>query len=333
MLIGYSGSAKSLATLAAAVALAAGRPIWGQLRAGRRRVLVLTTDSGKRAVMGRLQRLARGLGVDAADLIRAGYLCVVPHPKILLTRPGAADHYRRAFDGWGLCILDALRGFLPGVDEKDSRIREYLDPLTEASDETGCASLLLHHEAKGGAPSGGKGGRATRPDDEAARGSAGIIDAAGAIYRIVREEHEGRDVYAVRIAKPPEEPPGPKPEPFYLTIDDVADEDVRDLRWGLRVVYRTAEQIQGPPPKPGDKLAAVKARLLSYIREETRAGRPVPGKAAAAAALEIGDRAAAAAVEALLAEGRIEDRPEKAGRGLAKSRLWAVGSVGEEQGE
>jgi hypothetical protein len=251
MLVGYNGSAKSLLSLHIAVARALDRDILGKFAGQKRRVLVLSKDSTTHAVKGRLQRLARGFGVDPGDL--AERLHVVPNPRVCLTDDGAADAYQAAVQGFDLCVIDALRGFVPGVDENDAQIRAYIDPLAEISDASGCAFLMLVHEGKSGGNEGKGKGRGGKPDDEAARGSAGIMDGAGTVWRVLREEHGGASFYALRMAKAPEEPPAPRPEPFYFAIEDVPDEDRRDPRWGLRLTHRTVEDVRG---KKSDRIAA-----------------------------------------------------------------------------
>ena len=273
-LVGYSGSCKSLAMISAGVAVAAGLPIWGQFHTQRRRVRYLVTDSGRRAAMGRIQRIAFGIGVDLHEL--EGWLELVPHPRVLLTDPTAPAAYRAAADGCGLVLMDALRGFLPGVDENSSEVREYLDPLIEVSDAAGAAFVIVHHEGKSG---GLPGGRKEKPDDEAMRGSAGLQDAAGSVLRVMKDDAPG--TFMVRMSKDAEEPPGPRAEPFYLQIGDV-DHEGR-LRAGVQVLYRTREQVY-PPTRPedvaeraasdldADALAILRFAAALHAKEQTVAG-------------------------------------------------------------
>jgi hypothetical protein len=116
---------------------------------------------------------------------------------------------------------------------------------------------------------------------------------------------------------------GPRPEPFYLAIVDVAFDG--NPAAGLVVKYQTPEQIKGAPAKPGDKLRETAAAVLAYVTTETTAGRAVPGKGAIGEALGIKRAAAFAAVDQLLAHGAIVDRPEKPAKGGPRvPRLWAV---------
>jgi hypothetical protein len=317
--VGYGGSGKTMAIQSAAVSLASGeRAIWGQFRTGRRaRVLHLDQDNGTRATVRRYQRLAFGLNVSMEQL--RGYLRVVPYPTIRLTDPTAADAYKRAVEGWDLCILDAVRGFMPGIDENDSRIRDYLDPLAAISEATGCTFLLIHHEGKGGSD---------RPDHEAGRGSSAFYDASGAQIRLMREQHDGAELRRVKMGKASSEGTGVDLEPFYLDFEDVADDDGLDLKRGVRVTYKTEEQKKGGPAGQGTRLAEAKKRALDYIRSETARQRAVPGAENLAEALEMRRATVSAAVNALEMEKLIETTMEKSGRGGKKPRIWALAAPG-----
>ncbi|WP_441289466.1 AAA family ATPase [Sorangium sp. KYC3313] len=136
----------------------------------------------------------------------------------------------------------------------------------------------------------------------------------------------------VEMSKASAEGDGMRLEPFYLRFVDIAEGE--NPLAGVRVEYRTEEQAKGPPEQPGDKLEAIKAKVLKLILEETRAGRPIAGRAVLAEKLGARRANVSAAVDELIAEGLVLDRPERAGRGGGKSRLWAyAGSDGAEPGE
>jgi len=309
MITAFSGSLKSIATLSAGIALAAGLPIWGEFRTVRRRVLYLCPDSGKRAAFSRFQRLARGMGIGPEEL--RGQFSLIPHPRIKLTHEDARKHYSAAIRGYNVAFLDAQRGFLPGVDENDSRIRDYLDPLAEISDAERCCIVINHHEGKGGATVAGKGGRSAKPDDEAGRGSTGIFESAGSVFRMMREVHDGETLFLVRMAKEAEERSGPRPAPFYLAAEDV--EIGGNPRGGLRVVHRCEEQVKGTPKSPGAALEEELARVLAYVREEHAAGRGATADGVAEI-LKIGRTRAPGLLRML------ESRNKIVNRGKAKNR-------------
>ena len=290
LLVGYSGSAKSLAALSLCVAIASGRPFLGQFTTGLpKRVRYLSADSGTRAAKGRTQRLARGMGVTCQEL--RGHLEIIPRPVVKLTDEGALAAYLNAAEGVDLLVLDALRGFVPGVDENDSRIRDYIDLLTEVSERVGCTVLLVHHEGKS------NGTRGSRPDDEAGRGSAGIQDGAGAAMRIIRED--SHEAFLVKLSKPAEEPPC-RVEPFYFKISDTHN-------GGLALEFRTSEQVN-PPSRPGDRLEADLAHAKAWIAMENHQGRGVTAEGLAAG-LGIHDKKAKTFRTLLEERGTITNRP------------------------
>ncbi|WP_438015004.1 AAA family ATPase [Sorangium sp. So ce315] len=130
----------------------------------------------------------------------------------------------------------------------------------------------------------------------------------------------------VEMSKASAEGDGMRLDPFYLRFVDVAEG--ADPFAGVRVEYRTEEQIKGPPERPGDKLDGIKAKVLLLIQEETRAGRPIAGKEVLAEKLGVRRQNVSAAVEELIAEGLILELSEKSGRGRSKPRLWAAPGSG-----
>lgn len=67
-----------------------------------------------------------------------------------LCHAGARDWLKRVAEGCAMVVIDALRGALPGIDMNDSRVRDYLDLLLEASDATGATFVVIHHDKKAG---------------------------------------------------------------------------------------------------------------------------------------------------------------------------------------
>jgi AAA domain len=268
-LLGYGASGKTLAAQSASVSLVTGRAVWGWFRPARRgvRVLHLDGEQGKRATVRRYQRLAFGMGLDEEEraALAAG-LAVSVYPRVRLTTPGAQEHYRRAVEGYDLCIIDSLRWATAGLDENDSKIREPLDMFGPISEASGCMFLVIHHAGK--APVGGE-----RDAREAGRGSSAIFDASGSTLHLAAEQDaSGQVTRKVRMTKSSADAEGMLAEPFYLAIIDVAEG--QDPAAGVRVEYRTEEQVKGTAPT----LAAVNRDLDDRIRAVVAA---MPGCSAA----------------------------------------------------
>jgi hypothetical protein len=321
-IVGVGGCGKTIAIQSAALSLASGvRPIWDHFPVGRRsRVLHLDHDNGTRATQRRYQRLAFGMGLSADDL--RGFLRFVPGPKIRLTDQRARDAYRRAVEGWDLCILDSLRGFTTGVDENDARIRDCFDQiLMSVSEDTGCAFVVLHDMDTGAAQ---------KPDHESGSGSPAILDGSGSQLRFVlvcgEPSHAGgsaRELRRVTMAKAASESAGNDLAPFLLDFEDVPSNETVDLRAGVRVVYRAEEQAKAAGR--GDDAID---KALKYVRAKTLAHEPVRGIEEIARAIRVHRRRASAAVAQLEREKLIVNEPERIGHGAPKPRLWASSAAG-----
>lgn len=186
MFISDSGVGKTWTLQALALAVATGQPVFGRFACRKGPVLHLSRDSGLRATKARYQRLARGMGIDRADVV------VFPHAMPLTDKTGAFQ--RKGFEevareaergGYSLVILDSLTALCVGIDENSTDIGE---PLRTTTDDA-CVWLWAHHTTKNG---------------EGYRGSGAIKAAAGTVYvgqrdgdrRIwtpmkASEEHEG----------------------------------------------------------------------------------------------------------------------------------------------
>jgi hypothetical protein len=159
-----SGVGKTLTLQALALAVASGQDVFGRFPCRKGPVLHLSRDSGLRAVKSRYQALARGMGIDRADVV------VFPHDLPLTDRfgqfqsKGFAEIAKEAERGkYVLVILDSLAALCPGIDENKTDIG---DPLRYTVDNE-TVWLWTHHTTKGG---------------DNYRGSGAIKAAAGAMW-------------------------------------------------------------------------------------------------------------------------------------------------------
>lgn len=242
MLAGYGSSGKTLFAQALSLAMASGAPVWGRFACAQGTVRHFDHEQGRHATLKRYQRLGIGMGVEpgASD----GRLFVSVFPKIALNLDDAVDAYTRECEGATLAVIDALRGATPGEDENDSKIRVCLDNLTQVSDKTGCAFLVLHHSPKGSLSGDSRDNRSTP------RGSSAIFDACGCVYTL---KSGNGDVVIVSQAKPPAEAEGGKVPDFGLRIEDVADGDNPSA--GVRIVHTDLDA------------ASIGQRLQDFARE------------------------------------------------------------------
>lgn len=337
MLVGAPGAGKTYVVLAAMIDLAVGRSLWAcpdfQVTRLRVRSLFIDLDQGARKTLYRMKRLLRGHGVAAKTLDEARRQLAtiykleldelgdfeVDEGEGLRLRSLDEDDLARwraawveAVRGYHFCAVDSLRRLAPFLDENDSRVSLVPDILRGVAEETGCVILLLHHASKKRQDQQG------RQQTAGTRGSSAIDGAAGTQI-VIEPEDEARRVTQVRAGEAAKIPA------FYLAFEDAPPSEEDGLR-GIRVVYKTLEQVRAPEKGAKQaKLRALAVRALGWIRSENLRGRGVRGKKQVVANLEGNDGLIYAAVDLLLDEGAIVDVPERdPASGKKHPRLWAA---------
>ncbi|MEZ4309400.1 MAG: AAA family ATPase, partial [Polyangiaceae bacterium] len=175
LLCGSAGAGKTIIAQSLALFVAAGLPAWGQFPARSGRVLHIDYDQGEPATRKRYRRLAAGHGIDYLSL--GERLRLMPFPPVYLNAREKAEAFLVAHCAdTALCVIDALRGALPGTDENDSRIGAHVNVCSRVSDQTGTTFIILHHLGK---PKDGGEDAPTSP-----RGSSAIIAGAGAVLLV-----------------------------------------------------------------------------------------------------------------------------------------------------
>lgn len=302
LVAGYGYSGKTLALQAMALAIVFGRNAWDIFQCARGRVVHFDYDGqGRRLTTHRYQRLARGMGFpepttdNDPDDLRAEIL-----PTTYLDSAQAYDFFARAMDGRTWAIVDSLRAAAPTADENSSEIRRHIDPLTRASETTGCAATLVHHARK---PSeGAEGGKFS------IRGSGAIFDGCGSVW--VFEGPKGKPV---RVSCEKDRNRGGDDRPFGLKFDDVGDPFLvggarpltpEQARWGIRVVHLEPEQMA--------RQGASFERLCTSILETVKS-RPSCSLRFIRGSVQGSNDLKAEAIEALLADGTLVAIPEGKG--------------------
>ena len=283
---GYGSSGKTLSTQSLALSVASGLPIWGRYPCTQGAVIHLDYEQGTYATHRRYQRLARGMGVRLAELGAA--LRVKSFPERALTTPGMVDALSILCEGAVLLIVDSLRAATPGVDENDSKIRDFIQVLAKVTERTGCAALLIHHARK---PAEGDGDIRT-----ILRGSSAIFDAAGSVYALTAGK-TGKDPRKVEHAKSPAEAEGAPIDSFQLLIEDLTG-DV-DCENPVRVVCRDEEK---PEEARKNRHNEISSRIHSLILTWGQKG---VSKTFIRTHAECNRDAAMCALEELIADGRV----------------------------
>lgn len=291
-IVGVGGGGKTLAALSMELSVIVGRRVWGDghgagfwCRQGP--AAHFDYEMGKNPSLRRARRLAIGMGVSWAQDVVPG-LRLYPMPRLYMNTEGVADHFKRAVDGCAIAVIDSLRRALPGEDENDSGITRYMDVLTRVSEDTQCSFLILHH-ATTKRTFGGDGG----DPRGAGRGSSALFDACGSELLLSGKRGEPMLVQHTRTFE------GSTPaEDFYLAIEDVEIEG--QPKAGLRVVYRTVEQVETSAAQPAE-IDHELVRIVAAVRREGPVG--VAGADAAASLASMKAQRGRAAVRVALSRG------------------------------
>jgi hypothetical protein len=250
---GYGYVGKSITAQSKAAAMAGGMPVFGKFDIRRGVVRHFDHEQGKHATFKRYQRIAVGMELEPGEF--DGRLFVTVFPSVYLNLPNAVDVYCRLCEGTDFAIIDALRGATPGEDENDSKIRVCLDNLGRVSEKTGTIFEVLHHSGK---PQEGHTDQRTK-----ARGSSAIFDACGPVFILSGSKESPHKL--VSQQKAPAEAEGGAVDDFYLTVEDVTRGF--NPRAGVRVTYRSTEEIAAARPTESEVTTANDDRVLALIRD------------------------------------------------------------------
>lgn len=229
LLNGYADVGKTVIAQSVALAVAAGRPVWGLFApAASGVVLHLNGELGSYIARERYQRLARGMGIDVAALLEARTLRLSNYPSARLDDEDFEAKLVEVCQGVKLVIVDSLRAFSGGLNENDKEIGVALLMLARVSEQTGATIIVLHHNRK-----------PTKDDVGGAKmaisGSSSIL--GGAECAFVMNAEKGGPI----TVQHERSPIGRPLQDFGLRIEDVERDG--DPRWGLRVVHYDAAQI------------------------------------------------------------------------------------------
>lgn len=246
-----AGSGKTWLAMSLALAIGAGLSTWLSIfpvvRSGP--VVHINLEMHGDELARRYQRLARGMGVDVAQ-VRVVNRADVP-PGFSLTHRDAAfvvETLVATVTGAVLCVIDSFRAFIGNVDENKSEVRIPLDLLLSVSERTGCAFVVIHHEGK---PS--KDGEKASVQNRA-RGSSAIVDACDCTFSFTPSKiPSGIDIEQGKASM------GRPSEAFTARLVDVGDLDEDGRSAAIRVEY--------VPPEEAGVLAEYEAPHVRRARE------------------------------------------------------------------
>jgi len=281
LVAGDPESGKSVAAHAIALAVAAGKRVFGMhlvQRSGP--VLWVNWDQPDvYTVRKRFIRLARGMGLDWNEL--RGRIRIAHKPRLYLSEPSHLLELRALMRDHVLMVGDALTGFARGVDENSPDIGDRLRDFGEVSDVTTCTSLFIHHARKT-SPGYIKPNEKLEDEDASTlRGSGSIVGAAGTVFKM-RAQSKRDSVF--RVSQPRNATTAMKKlDTFALRFVDVCEKEdgTGDRLWGLRVEYIDPEELaamkksekdatdkeKGKPDR-AEQLEQIKTRILEEIKKQ-----------------------------------------------------------------
>ncbi len=245
LLNGYADVGKTVIAMTIALGVATGRSVWGVFGPNRTgRVLHLNGEIGLYIARERYQRLARGMGVDEADLIRTGNLVLSNYPAARLDDKDFESELALKCRGCELVIIDSLRAFSGALNENAPEVGVALFKLARVSALTGATIVVLHHNRKPSKDSMG-GAKAD------IAGNVAILGGAECAFVMVATEKGGPIVVSHERS-----PIGKPLEDFGLQIQDIERDG--DPRWGLRVVHLEPQQLAGAREQASEKAERVR---------------------------------------------------------------------------
>jgi len=275
-LVGMGGAGKSWALQSMAMTVSLGLPLWDKFPTRSGPVVHLDYEMGQNQTMRRYRTLAAGLDVpwhEAHPLIDMASL-----PRVYLNSTGAYDALCRVCEGRVLCIIDSLRRTLPGEDENNSAITQYVDEVTRASTATGTTIVLAHHAStKGDKTAANKDSRGF------GRGTSALLDASGSELQFMGDVGEPITVHHARGGEG-----GKRHSDFRLVLAPASSH----LGAGLRVRYDGIADVQSA----SSKFDVLVARVKHVIRSKPNCGTVMLRAAVGGKASDV-DKAVAHLVE------------------------------------
>jgi hypothetical protein len=303
MLAGYSYSGKTITAQAIALAVAAGRPVFGAYRARQGKVLHLDFEMGQYLARSRYQRLAAGMGIDVRELGDDG-LRLATYPTMRLSDTTAEERLTAACDGCALVVLDSFTAAAGDIEENSAEAGAPFYMLGRVSDRVGCTFVVIHHARK---PQKDASGGARM----AIRGSSAIYGGCDAVYAMGGEKGE-----PVRVQHEKSPYDGIIVEDFCLKVVDVPG--VTGPRHGMRVEQLETAEVATDPRAEREHEALMRA----VVDTIARAGGELPG-GVKTLTVKLQRRRANldAAVAELEAKGVVESVVKRGGAGGTSSLL------------
>ncbi len=267
LFVGGAASGKTSAVVEMALAVATGKPVWGMYPVAKPGPVVHIDYEQGKTLRRTYHGFAKGLGLDAVQLVRDGLLRIAPLPREQLLDMNVSDTHLgmigkdlvKLCTGASLCVLNSLTAGTNKVNENDAKIAAVFNLLARVTEITGCAMVVLHHSGRG--------------EQRRARGSSAIDGAVQTIFEIDARHARSKGYTTWEHVK--DRPAGGLVAPFELHWTNV--EGVQKL---------AAKQPEQPPAvldgseRPEDRIEKAILWVMEHagLSQKTRILERVRGK-------------------------------------------------------
>jgi hypothetical protein len=237
---GPPGAWKTTIAAAKGLCVAGGHPFAGRLETQQAPVLHVDGEMGETRLVSLYRRLARGEGIDSADLVRRGLLHYLPATGAGPGRDPRTWERLVRERSIGLVILDSAVALYAGDENSSTEVRAWWERSVRPLLDLGAAVEVLHHDRKGSA---------MIPDSPmtSTRGS-GDWRGAPDVHAVVRCEAGDHHLVRVEVTKSRLDS---EPAPFCLRVEK---------GWGLLRV-RWAGEARDTVGKTVEASTAIEAML------------------------------------------------------------------------
>lgn len=228
LVVGGAGSGKTSAMVALALAVASGQQVWGMFTVTKPGPVVHIDYEQGKTLRRTYLAFAKGMGLDAAQLVRDGLLRIATLPREQLLDEKVSDAHLslvgsdilRLCRGASVCVINSLTAGTNKVNENDAKIAAVFNLLARIAEMTGCAFVVLHHSGRSGRTgargssaidgavqtifeiSHKKGNSHTTWEHVKDRPAGGLLDK----FQVNWRNDEGRQILTAEIIKPPAAP-------------------------------------------------------------------------------------------------------------------------------
>lgn len=310
---GQSGSGKSFLALGLVLAMAAGRRVWGGFEVSTPgRVVYLDAEMGERRMTRRAHRIARGLGIEAADIENRAHLLPGAFPLDDEERFEALKDELLRFRGRGsvdFLVFDTLRRFMAGEEQDSGSVARYFSRVKELQAALGGPTVLIVHHTR-------KRSKTDGPDaGDRLRGSSDILAAADSVLLV-----DGKTDGLLRMLNPKNRERELAPFAVRLEGWDPEDTGTEDHTSPLRLVY------EGDAAVMLTEGHAVQTALVAFL--QARPGQKAPRQEILAA---MKGKWSARTVSSALSALKAENHAGSTG-GNGAPAIWYLKRPGEDLG-